>query len=216
MFVHVKCGELLLRRPISICDADGDCLRLVIDRRGDGTKWLTERKKFDVIDILGPLGRGFDLSGGRLLAVGGGIGAPPMLYAAKRAKSADCVLGFRSAENVILLKDFGGVCGEVGIATDDGSLGYKGYVSGLVKLRLEKGSFDRVLACGPTAMLKSVWEVCREYGAPLQVSLEERMGCGVGACLVCACKTASRTGEERYSHVCKDGPVFDAGEVVWQ
>ena len=212
MFLHIKCDGFTLRRPISICDVDEDCIRIIVDRRGDGTQWLADRKKFDVLDVLGPLGRGFDVTGEKILVAGGGIGTPPLLYAAKMARSADAVIGFRSKAAAILLSDFNAVCASVQISTDDGSIGHKGYVSDLVEVKLGKEKYDRVLACGPHIMLKSVYEVCKKHNVPLQVSLEERMGCGIGACLVCACKTKG----DRYSHVCKDGPVFDAEEVVWE
>ncbi len=216
-FVHIKCDGLTLRRPISICDVDGAVLRLIVDSRGKGTEWLVSRKKGDILDILGPLGHGFDCSGESILVVGGGIGVPPLLYAAKKASDSCAVIGFRSEDQAILLGDFSQACRAIHIATDDGSLGHKGFVDHLARLKLESEHFDRVLACGPTPMLRSVAKVCEEMNVPLQVSLEERMGCGVGACLVCACKTKADNEEGFvHSHVCKDGPVFDANEVIWE
>ncbi len=212
-FVHVKCEGFTLRRPISVCDVDGEVLRLIVDRRGKGTEWLTDRPKMSQLDILGPLGKGFDTSG-RVLVVGGGIGCPPLLYAAKSAGSADARLGFRSESAAMLMGDFREVCGVTQIATDDGSLGFHGRVDELLRRRLSGEKYDRVLACGPTPMLKACKKVCGELGVPLQVSLEERMGCGVGACLVCAVKLKDGDGE-RMGHVCKDGPVFDAEEVCF-
>lgn len=214
-FVHIKCGEMLLRRPISICDADGEVLRLIVDARGEGTRWLTTRKMGDMLDILGPIGHGFDVTGERILVAGGGIGVPPLLYAAKRAKEAHAVLGFRNAAAVIMPGDFNECCASVQIATDDGSVGLHGYVDAAVRAKLEMASFDRVLACGPKPMLRAVSRVCAELGIPLQVSLEERMACGVGACLGCACKTKDENGGIHHRHVCKDGPVFNAEEVCF-
>lgn len=214
-FVHIQCDGKLLRRPISVCDADGEVLRIVVDTRGEGTKWLASRKMGDELNILGPIGRGFDVSGERILVVGGGIGVPPLLYAAKRTKEAHAVLGFRNAGAVILMEDFAQCCASVALTTDDGSIGMHGYVDAAVRTKLGAAAFDRVLACGPKPMLKAVARVCGELGVPLQVSLEERMACGVGACLGCACKTAMPDGGTHYRHVCKDGPVFDAEEVVW-
>ena len=112
----------------------------------------------------------------------------------------------------MLLKDFEEHCAQVAVTTDDGSLGRKGFVAQAVEDILAKDSkFDAVLACGPKIMLRTVAEAAEKYGIPCQVSMEERMGCGVGACLVCACKTADGS----MKHVCKDGPVFNAGEVSW-
>lgn len=215
-FVHVRCGWQQLRRPISICawSAAEGWVRLVFEVRGEGTQWLAERTAGESLDILGPLGRGFSVEqGGRYLLVGGGIGVPPMLGCAECAgPESTAVLGFRCAQRAMLLEEFSAACARVCTATDDGSLGYHGYIDAVVRQILEKdNSFTAVLACGPKQMLRAVAVAAREYGVPCQVSMEERMGCGVGACLVCACKTA----DGAYRHVCKDGPVFDAQEVDW-
>ncbi|MPM81406.1 Dihydroorotate dehydrogenase B (NAD(+)), electron transfer subunit [bioreactor metagenome] len=213
-FVHIRCGDgLLLRRPISVCDVQGDQLRIVFEVRGEGTLWLSQRRAGEELDVLGPLGHGFDVTGDRLLLVGGGIGAPPMLYAAKAAPGrADVFLGFRDAGHAMLLPDFEAVAAAVTVATDDGSLGHSGFITGPVEAALAGGNaYSAVLACGPKPLLAGVARISARYGVPCQVSLEERMGCGVGACLVCACKTA----DGHYRHVCKHGPVFDAGEVDW-
>ena len=213
-FLHVKCGEgTLLRRPISICDRDNDCLRMVFEVKGEGTTWLAKRRAGEVLSVLGPLGHGYSFPEGRVLVAGGGIGVPPMLYAARRA-GADTVacLGFRTGERAILLEEFADSCSEVHVATDDGSLGEKAFVAQLVEHALQNaGDIAAVFACGPRIMLKTVYDVCRRYQVPCQVSMEERMGCGIGACLVCACKDSGG----HYRHVCKDGPVFPAEEVDW-
>jgi dihydroorotate dehydrogenase electron transfer subunit len=215
-FLHIKCGgERLLRRPISICGVRGDALEFVFEVKGEGTRWLSKRVPGDKLDVLGPLGRGFRMPEGRVLVVGGGIGAPPVLFAADSAKSGvTALLGFRDKGRMLLKGEFEKVCDEVYVTTDDGSFGMHGPVTAKLKELLECGVYDSVLACGPFAMLSAVNVLCMEYGAPCQVSLEERMGCGVGACLVCACATM-KDGIERMSHVCIDGPVFDAAEVVW-
>ena len=164
----------------------------------------------------GPLGHGFDVSGSRLLLIGGGIGAPPLLYAARKAAgSVAAVLGFRTAGCVILQDEFKSTCDTVCLTTDDGTAGEHGFVTDVSKRLLEENRFDAVLACGPKPMLKAVAALTREYDVSCQVSLEERMGCGVGACLVCACKTV-KDGSEHMSRVCRDGPVFNAREVVWE
>jgi len=218
-FVHIKCGEgLLLRRPISVCccmeDRPEDTLSIVFEVRGEGTDWLAKREVGETLDVLGLAGNGFPMdSNGRYLVVGGGIGVPPMLGCARYTNGkATAVLGFRSKEKVILMEDFEEACAKVMLATDDGSAGHHGFVDALVRQELEQDSaYDGVLACGPKPMLRSVARVAEEFGIPCLVSMEERMGCGVGACLVCACDMADGTRK----HVCKDGPVFDSKEVDW-
>lgn len=209
-FVHIACDGLFLRRPLSICDADGSTLRVAFEARGAGTHWLAARTEGETLDLLGPLGRGFSLDGERILLVGGGLGAAPLLFAARRFPgSADVVLGFRSQSAALLTREFKRVCRRVQIASEDGSLGERGLVDAPARRLLESESYDRVLACGPRPMLRAVAAAASTAHVPCQISMEERMGCGVGACLVCACKTA----EGGYARVCKDGPVFDAGEV---
>lgn len=213
-FVQVKCGHSrMLRRPISICDAEGDTLRLVFEVRGDGTEWLSRRKAGARVDLIGPLGKGFDLSGDKLLLVGGGIGLPPMLYAAKQCKGkAHVVSGFRSADRAMLAEDFEKTAEAFAITSDDGSIGAHGFVDTLVRKALEKEKdFTGILACGPKPMLRSVVKAAEEFGLNVQVSMEERMACGVGACLGCAVQMADGS----MKHVCKDGPVFDSREVDW-
>ena len=214
-FVHVKCGHSrLLRRPISICDWEENLLRIVFEVRGEGTEWLSRRKAGDRLDVLGPLGRGFRMDReGRYLLVGGGIGVPPMLGCAKwTAGRSTAVLGFRSADRAMLSEDFQKSCKEIFLCSDDGSIGRHGFVDAQVRDILEKDKdFTAVLACGPKPMLKNVAAVAAGFGVPCQVSMEERMACGVGACLGCAIQMADGT----MKHVCKDGPVFDAREVDW-
>lgn len=217
-FLHIKCGQSrLLRRPISICNwaPQRDLIRLVFEVRGEGTRWLSRRQVGERLDVLGPLGNGFSMRpGGKYLLVGGGIGVPPLLGCAVHGGGrCTAVLGFRSGRSAMLLKEFGQACaGGVHLATDDGSLGHHGFVDDLVRRELEaRHGYDGVLACGPRPMLKSVAQVCAQFQATCQVSMEERMGCGVGACLVCACKNI----QGHYLHVCKDGPVFSAEEVAW-
>ena len=213
-FVNIKCGEgLLLRRPISICRAEGRKLNLVFEVRGEGTAWLAQRRVGEVLDVLGPLGHGFQYPTGKVLVVGGGIGVPPMLNTALKAPAgAVACLGFRSADKAMLVKEFEDACEQVYLSSDDGSLGVHDYVAGIVDTALSAHpEVETVLACGPKIMLKTVYAAAQAHGVACQVSMEERMGCGIGACLVCACKNSR--GE--YAHVCKDGPVFDAEEVSW-
>lgn len=216
-FVHLACGEgNLLRRPISICEAVDGTLRVVFQVKGEGTKWLSERRTGDTVDVLGPLGHGYDLAklGEKPVFVGGGIGVPPMLYSMQCARKAgaqpSAILGFRSKGAVILEQDFD--CPTTA-CTDDGSYGVHGFVTDV--LREQIAGATGVAACGPKPMLRAIAEIAKAAGVPCQVSLEERMGCGIGACLVCACALKSENGETKYGHVCKDGPVFDAEEVQW-
>lgn len=216
-FVHIKCGEgLLLRRPISVCSCqtgDPDRLTIVFEARGEGTRWLADRPKGHSLDVMGLAGNGFSLkSDGHYLLVGGGIGVPPVLGCAQSTDAPTAILGFRSREKAMLLSDFQNACANVQVATDDGTLGHHGFVDALVRQELEMNpNYDGILACGPKLMLRNVSHVAEEFGVPCQISMEERMGCGVGACLVCACDMADGTRK----HVCKDGPVFDSKEVDW-
>ena len=217
-FVHVKCGQSrLLRRPISVCscssDEPGDLLRLVFEVRGEGTAWLARRRPNDRVDLLGLLGNGFSMDPqGRYLLVGGGIGVPPLLGCAQYAvQNCDAVLGFRDAGHALLTDEFQARCPHLAITTEDGSLGSRGFVTGPMEELLKQNHYDAVLCCGPKAMLRAAADLAGRYGVPCQVSLEERMACGVGACLGCAVAMADGS----MLHVCKDGPVFNASEVDW-
>ena len=218
-FVHIACGEgNLLRRPISICEAGEGRLRIVFQVKGEGTRWLADRKEGDTLDVLGPLGHGFDTAalGARPVLIGGGIGVPPMLQTVKCAKAAGAapraILGFRNQGAVILEEDFRAVC-ETFVTTDDGSYARHGFVTDVLKELVADAT--GVAACGPKPMLRAIAAIAKQAGLPCQVSMEERMGCGIGACLVCACALKAENGETRYGHVCKDGPVFNAEEVEW-
>ena len=218
-FVHIACGEgNLLRRPISICEAGEGRLRIVFQVKGEGTRWLAARKTGDTLDVLGPLGHGFDTAalGAKPVFLGGGIGVPPMLQTVKCAKAAGAapraILGFRNKGAVILEEDFRAVC-ETFVTTDDGSYARHGFVTDVLQELVADAT--GVAACGPKPMLGAIAAIAKQAGLPCQVSMEERMGCGIGACLVCACALKAENGETRYGHVCKDGPVFNAEEVEW-
>lgn len=218
-FIHIKCGHSrLLRRPISVatCQSDtpDDGVSIVFQVRGEGTAWLAKREVGDSVDVLGLLGNGFAMEpGGRYLLAGGGIGVPPLYGCAQYADGkAWAVLGFRSKELAMMVRHFEDICEGVSLCTDDGSLGDRGFVHQTVADILDKDkNFTAILACGPKPMLRGVAQVAKQYGIPCQVSMEERMACGVGACLGCAIQMADGS----MKHVCKDGPVFDAGEVDW-
>ena len=216
-FVHLKSNnEFILRRPISIMDAQEERIDLVIENRGSGTKALTALQIGEEINLLGPLGNGFRLMPeGKALVVGGGIGVAPLYYLARQLKACDTLLGFRSKERMILCDAFQNLAhGKTVICTDDGSFGTPGNVIGPLKEMLQAQKYDTVYCCGPTVMMKYVAQVCKEFGVDCQVSLEERMACGVGACLGCVCKIADENGEAM-KRVCKDGPVFDGRKVIF-
>ncbi len=218
-FVHVQVPGFLLRRPISICEVlwESGCIRLVFDIRGAGTEVLAGFRAGDKLNLLAPLGNGFSLleNGKSALVVGGGIGVPPLLEVAKHyGTNTRAVLGFKNAGSVILQNDFVAAGAQVFVCTDDGSAGEQGHVTPVVLREIEAARPDIIYACGPRPMLQAVKEAAAQYGVRCQLSLEERMACGVGACLGCACKT-EKNGETQYLHVCKNGPVFEAEEVVF-
>lgn len=215
--LYIEDGQHLLPRPISICETDKNqqTLRLIYAVIGKGTKKLSIMKEKEEIRILGPLGNGFSLERGKgkNIIIGGGIGVPPLLELIKNLQGKTIVyLGFRC--NPILVEDFKKYADEVYVATEDGSEGYKGNVLELMEQHQAKG--DMLYSCGPKPMLKAVADWAKENNIDGELSLEERMACGIGACLVCTCKTAEKEGEDwEYKRVCKDGPVFSRDEVIW-
>jgi dihydroorotate dehydrogenase electron transfer subunit len=207
-------GSRLLPRPISICETDAETgtIRLVYRIAGKGTREFSELRGGDRIEILGPLGNGFPIDAyreKRVLLVGGGIGIPPLLFCADRLKDAVFAVGYRS--ETYLLEDLKRR-GEVHVATEDGSLGTCGNVIDAIKADHVRP--DVIMSCGPMPMLRALKAYAAEIGVPCYVSMEERMACGIGACLVCAVKVR-KNGEEIMQHVCKNGPVFNAEEVVF-
>jgi len=218
-FLHVKCGgTTYLRRPISICDAQDNQLRFIFETRGKGTRLLSQVKIGETIDILGPLGRGFDFNlakdDGEIVLIGGGIGTFPLLLLAKKLAAAGkkpiAILGYRTKELVTLTDDFAAVCKEVKITTDDGSFGTHGFVTDVLAGLTKNAKLGAVYTCGPLGMMKAVAGIAIEHNIPAQVSMEERMACGIGACVTCTCSVAGLN-----VRVCKDGPVFNADLVDW-
>ncbi|WP_410076060.1 dihydroorotate dehydrogenase electron transfer subunit [Anaerostipes sp.] len=212
--VYLNNKSKILPRPISICgiDKEAGTLRIVYRTVGDGTKELSDYKEGETVKILGPLGNGFTQKDKKAILIGGGIGIPPML---ELMKQLDCektaVLGYRDSD--MFLKDEFEAVGDVVISTEDGSYGTKGNVIDAIKEQGVEGSI--IYACGPTPMLRGIKAYAEEMGIEAQISMEERMACGIGACLVCVCKSKD---VDSHSHVhnkrvCKDGPVFDAREV---
>jgi len=221
-FVNIKCGgiETLLRRPISICDVDKskNTFDIVFQVKGNGTEKLCNMCTGDV-DILAPLGKPFTVNDKyeNICVVGGGIGTFPLLYLLKSSKCASktALLGFRTKAAVVLENQFRAAADKVEIATDDGSYGKQAFVTELLKQRILEQKPDIVYTCGPTPMMRSVAAIAEQNNIACQVSMEQRMGCGIGACLVCACKT--KQGDDwGFSHVCKDGPVFWSTDVCWE
>ncbi|MDQ0206419.1 dihydroorotate dehydrogenase electron transfer subunit [Alkalicoccobacillus murimartini] len=221
-FLHVKIDQyddLLLRRPISICDVnlDKNEMKMIYRAEGEGTTRLSGKKPEATLDILGPLGHGFPVEeakpGESVLLVGGGIGVPPLYYLGKELLKKDVhvttILGFQSKQDVFYEEEFAEL-GPVYVATVDGSYGTKGFVTDAIDEK--HASFDVLYSCGPTPMLASLTERYREKRVFL--SLEERMGCGIGACFACVCHVESDPEGTVYRKVCTDGPVFPVGEVV--
>ena len=219
-FVTVLCEGFERRRPISLCgvDAAAGILRLVFEVRGKGTAWLAQRQVGEDLSLVGPLGHGFPLLelDKKVLLVGGGIGTPPLLPVARHyGCNATVITGFRNAASAILQDDFQAVGAQTILCTDDGSAGFHGFTTQAMERHLAEKACDIVYTCGPKVMMKRVAEQANEKGIPCWVSMEERMACGVGACLGCACKTKDENGDPRMARVCLNGPVFDAQEVDW-
>jgi len=213
-FAHVKCDGLTLRRPLSIASAKDGQIRLCYDVRGEGTEWMASLKSGDKIDINGPIGRGFDISdpSQKVLLAGGGIGVYPLYSVAEiYGENAFVVLGFRTKGLITFEKEFTECGSRLYIATDDGSYGKKGYAVELVKEILDNNKIDKIITCGPKIMMKLVALEAINRNIRCQVSMEERMACGVGACLACVCKINSAN-----KRICIDGPVFEGSEVDWE
>ena len=209
-------GSKLLPRPISICEIDKahGTLRVVYRVVGKCTEEFSKLQAGDTVDVLGPLGNGFPLEEGKAIVVGGGIGVPPMLELAKQLEGhVTAVLGYRT-DDLFLEDNFIDAADEVVFATDDGTVGVHGTVVEAMKENDLKA--DVIYACGPKPMLKGVAEYADSIGAKCYVSMEERMACGVGACLGCVCqsKDVDDHSHVKNKRVCKDGPVFLSTEVV--
>lgn len=213
-FLHIACGGgTLLRRPISICDTGENFVRFCFQVKGEGTKLLSQYEVGDMIDIMGPLGHGFTVEPDKkAVVIGGGIGVFPLLKLARETDSA-VFLGFRNKELVVMEDDYNEANKNVTICTDDGSYGYDGFAIAAMGEYLLENKVDIIYCCGPTPMLKAVKQIAEYRGISCQLSLEQRMGCGIGACLTCVCETKNE-GMAKYKQVCTCGPVFDSKEVV--
>lgn len=208
-FINIKLDGLYLRRPISVCDRDDDSVTIIYKVVGKGTEQMSTMQS-GVLDVLTGLGNGYDTtkSGDRPLLVGGGVGVPPLYMLAKQliaeGKEVSVILGFNTASEVFYKDEFEAIGAKVYVTTVDGSLGIKGFVTDA----LADIDYTYVYTCGPEPMLKALYRSINTSG---QFSFEERMGCGFGACMGCSCKTI--TG---YKRICKDGPVLEKEEILWE
>ena len=209
-FVNIKLDGLFLRRPISVCDCEGDILTLIYKVVGKGTEQMSLMGKGETLDVLTGLGNGYDttLSGDAPILLGGGVGVPPMYMLCKKligeGKRVSVVLGFNRADEVFYEEEFRALGAHVTVTTVDGSYGTKGFVTDVMK----NSEYSYFYTCGPEPMLKAVYNTSVSEG---QFSFEERMGCGFGACMGCSCKTI--TG---YKRICKEGPVMKKEEILWE
>ncbi|MBR4865943.1 MAG: dihydroorotate dehydrogenase electron transfer subunit [Clostridia bacterium] len=208
-FVNIKLDSLFLRRPISVCNVVGEELTLVYKVVGKGTRAMSMMGHGAKLDILTGLGNGYDLTPvqSSALLLGGGVGVPPLYMLARKlreeGKAVTVVLGFNTKSEIFYEEEFKALGCDVRVTTVDGSYGTKGFVTDAMD-----GEFDHFFTCGPEPMLKAVWNKTEIDG---QMSFEERMGCGFGACMGCSCQTL--TGNKR---ICKEGPVLRKGEILWQ
>ena len=209
-FINIKLEGKYLRRPISVCDVDATTVTIIYKVVGDGTEQMSEMPIGTELDVLVGLGNGYDLSlaGDAPLLLGGGVGVPPLYNLAKRlidmGKKVTVVLGFNTKDEIFFENEFKALGAETFVTTADGTYGIKGFVTDAMK-DIEYSYF---YTCGPEPMLKAVYKASTTSG---QMSFEERMGCGFGACMGCSCKTL--TG---YKRICKDGPVMKKEEILWE
>ncbi len=207
-FVNIRLQGLFLRRPISVCDVEGDKLTIVYKVVGKGTEVMS-RMQAGQLDVLTGLGNGYDqsLTGQKPVLLGGGVGVPPMYLLAKKlreqGKDVTVILGFNAQKEIFYEEEFKALGCRVFVTTVDGSYGIRGFVTDA----LQAVEYTHFCACGPEPMLKAVY---RATGTSGQLSFEERMGCGFGACMGCSCKTL--TG---YKRICKEGPVMKKEEILW-
>ena len=208
-FVNIKLDGLFLRRPISVCDVNGDLLTIIYKVVGKGTEQMSKMISGEVLDILTGLGNGYNLlpSGDNPVLIGGGVGVPPMYMLCKKliseGKSVSVILGFNDKSEVFYEKEFADLGASVYVTTVNGSYKTKGFVTDALK----DVDYTYFYTCGPEPMLKAVYNATKTSG---QFSFEERMGCGFGACMGCSCKTI--TGNKR---ICKEGPVLVKEDILW-
>jgi dihydroorotate dehydrogenase electron transfer subunit len=241
-FLEVKCSdgqEPLLRRPLGVHRITGKGIDILYEVVGKGTELLARKSRDELLDVIGPLGNGFYVDqktekrkNGKTILVAGGIGIAPLLSLAEALFAGSPVnqlagltvlIGACKKEHILCEKDFKKLGAKVLVSTEDGSKGYKGLVTEVLKNLLRNTQYashnTTLYACGPVGMLKAVSKIAKDNDIPCQVSLEEHMACGVGVCLGCPVKVKTVTGYRspvtEYKMVCKDGPVFDAAEIIW-
>lgn len=208
-FVNIQLDGFYLRRPISVCDCNENELTLIYKVVGRGTQKLSEMNKGEPLNILTGLGNGYDTSksGDAPLLIGGGVGVPPLYLLAKKlrnsGKKVSVILGFNTKDEIFFEDEFKALGCDVTVCTVDGSYGVKGFVTDAMNI-----SYSYFYTCGPEPMLKAVYKKSTTEG---QFSFEKRMGCGFGACMGCSCKVI--TG---YKRICKEGPVLEKGELIWE
>lgn len=219
-FVNILVGEKyepLLRRPFSIHSVSSSNLEILYRVVGKGTELFSQKRPGEQLSVLGPLGHGFDFNvkkkKDRILLVGGGIGIAPLVFLAKKLAGNDILvlIGTKNKRHILCADELKNLGCEVKIATDDGSFGFKGLATELLKQNIRaKNKPTTIFACGPRPMLKEIAIISKRYNIASQVSLEEHMACGIGACFGCAVNT-----KHGYKRVCKEGPVFDIKEIVF-
>ncbi|MBR2365706.1 MAG: dihydroorotate dehydrogenase electron transfer subunit [Oscillospiraceae bacterium] len=209
-FVNIALTGKFLRRPISVCDVEGDILTIIYKVVGKGTEQLAKLQSGEELDLLTGLGNGYDLSlsGETPLLIGGGVGVPPMYLLAKKliaaGKEVSAILGFNTKDEIFYKNEFEALGAKVTVTTADGSEGIRGFVTDAMR----ELSYSYIYTCGPEPMLRAVYAAS---ATSAQFSFEERMGCGFGACMGCSCKTI--TG---YKRICKEGPVLKKEEILWE
>lgn len=208
-FINIRLEGFFLRRPISVCDRDGEKLTIIYKVVGDGTLKMSEMTVGEMLDVLSGLGNGYDTSksGEAPVLIGGGVGVPPMYMLCKKlvceGKKVRVILGFNSESETFGVEEFKALGAEVFVTTVDGSVGTKGFVTDVLK----NLDYTYFYTCGPMLMFEAIEHTAKTSG---QYSFEERMGCGFGACMGCSCKT--KYGNKR---ICKDGPVLEREEIIW-
>lgn len=219
-FIHMeipKAEQLTLRRPISVHSVSNSTLTIIYKVVGTGTALLSECQTHECINILGPIGNGFPKpEEQRVLLVGGGLGCAPLLAVPQEYPTSTytAFLGFATADAAYMTQEMEAACDRCYVTTDDGSLGLLGNAVQAVEKYLDGHGADVIYACGPVPMMRALRQVAAAQKIPCYLSLEERMGCGYGACLTCVCKTKEQDGEH-HRRVCVDGPVFLSSEVVF-
>ena len=208
-FINIQLDGLYLRRPISVCDCDETAVTIIYKVVGHGTEQMSKMVVGDTLDVLTGLGNGYDLSlsGDKPVLLGGGVGVPPLYMLAKKlvaqGKKVSVILGFNTQSEVFYEQEFKDLGCDVTVTTVDGSYGVKGFVTNAYP-----NDYTYFYTCGPEPMLKAIYKTSKTSG---QLSFEERMGCGFGACMGCSCKTIAG-----YKRICKDGPVMQKEEILWE